>query len=563
MTMRRHSLLAFDPVDDESARHATARARGRILLLIAVVAVIYGYLTHGLMQLALGGAEAQRAARHSGEVESAVARRDIVDRHGTVLATNLRVWTLYVNPKVEVNTAEVVARLTKIFPDLSATRLTQQLTSGKHVPLRYDLSAREAQAVHELGIPALYVRKDLARLYPSGRAFPHVLGDVDRDGGGVAGIEAAFDSQLRGQGGQAPLRLSVDLRVQMAARAVVQHWWPKLTPKAAAVVVMDIHTGEVHALLSMPDFDGNRRPLPDKENPTASPLFNHATQGVYELGSTFKSFTWAMALHFKVAGMNSHFDTTVPVVMGGHSFGEPYFQHPNMPFDLGLIKSSNRMAVHLARLTGAERQKQFLESLGLLNRSTIELPEQSQPILPRMNSGQGTWADVSAATVAFGHGISISPLQMAAGYATLVNGGVRVRPTLLADPPPRPAERVISAETSALMRQILRDTVLEGTGRKAAMISYQVGGKTGTANKPTHGGYDEKRVLASFAAFFPASQPRYVVVLTLDEPSDPTQIDKYQRTAGNTAVPVAAALIERIAPMLGIMPDNTARGEQP
>jgi len=375
---------------------------------------------------------------------------------------------------------------------------------------------------------------------------------------GTAGIESFLDKQLRDPArAQAPLRLSLDLSVQAAMEKVLAGGMAIMNAKGAAGILMKAETGEITAIASLPDFDPNDRPAPATEGrQDDTPIFNRAVQGVYELGSVFKTFTIAQALERGQVRPSTMIDTTSPMKWGRFTIRDFRNYGPELDVEEVLVKSSNVGTARIAVETGGARQRAFLGKLGLLEPVPVEITEASgsQPLLPER------WSELSTMTISYGHGLAVSPLHLAAGYAAMVNGGRRVTPTLLHDADRAPGERVISEATSATMRDMLRKVVSEGTASLAEVSGYAVGGKTGTADKPgPRGGYAEDKVIATFAGMFPAHDPEYVIVVTLDEPVETSGAEP-RRTAGWTAVPVAAEIIRRAAPLLGLRPEIEQSG---
>jgi cell division protein FtsI (penicillin-binding protein 3) len=401
------------------------------------------------------------------------------------------------------------------------------------------------------------------RLYPNGTLAAHVLGGAGfgREGVhaaeviGVAGIEKYYDDRLRDPAqNHQPLTLSLDLPVQAAVERVLAGGMSIMNAKGAAAVLMDVQTGEVLSIASLPDFDPNDRPRPLVQgNAADSPLFNRAVQGVYELGSTFKIFASAQALDLGLVNPDTIIDTSGPMRVGGFPIGE--FNRKNygkISVSDVIIHSSNRGTGRIALSIGAERQQEFLKSLGFFKPVDFEMIEASggQPLIPKR------WTDLSTVTISYGHGLSSSPLHLAAGYAAIANGGRYVRPTLLKQDGPQEGVRVMSAAVARESRKMLRAVVTSGTASMGEVPGYSVGGKTGTADKPkpNGGGYYEDKVIATFASMFPADDPKYVLIVTLDEPVE-TSGDKPRRTAGWTAVPVSSEIVARVAPLLGLRPE--------
>lgn len=417
------------------------------------------------------------------------------------------------------------------------------------------------QAVHDIGDPGLLFAPRDMRLYPNGSLAAHVLGGASygKEGVhaaeviGVAGAEKYFDDYLRDPAnGAKPLELSLDLTVQAASERVLYGGMKLMNAKGATSILMDVHTGEVISVASLPDFDPNNRPRPlTKGDASDSPLFNRSVQGVYELGSTFKIFAAAQAIELGLFNADTIIDTSGPMKVGGFRIGE--FRNKNYGklsvADI-IVHSSNRGTGRMALEIGIERQQEFLKSLGFFEPTPFEIVEASggKPLLP------SRWTELSSVTISYGHGLSSTPMHLAAGYAAIANGGRAVKPTLLKQTSPQLGPRVMSEETAAQARNMLRKVVTEGTASFAEVPGYQIAGKTGTADKPKPtGGYYEDKVINTFASIFPINDPKYVLIVTLDEPVE-TSGPKPRRTAGWTAVPVAAEMVRRIAPLLGLRP---------
>ncbi|MFP4326480.1 MAG: peptidoglycan D,D-transpeptidase FtsI family protein [Paracoccaceae bacterium] len=546
---------------EEMRDSARLRAEGRLLVLgvmfVCAFAVVGARMGH------LAASEPSEPRVHASDAAIIAQRADIVDRRGRVLATNLETHSLYAQPPQMIDPAHAARELARIFPDLDEAELLEDFTgSRKFLWIKRKISPEQKQAVHDIGDPGLLFGPREMRLYPNGRLAAHVLGGASfgREGVhaaeviGVAGVEKSFDDFLRDPANAgAPLELSLDLSVQDTAERVLDGGMKLLNAKGAAAVLMDAQSGEVISLVSLPDFDPNDRPRPPLEgNPSDSVLFNRAVQGVYELGSTFKIFTAAQAIDLGQVSAETLIDTSGPMRVGGHSIGE--FEGKNFGeisvADV-IVESSNRGTGRMALKIGPERQRAFLSKLGLLDPVPFEMVEAAggAPLAPRR------WTDLSAVTISYGHGISVTPLHLAAGYAAIANGGHAVKPTLLRQDGPRRGERVMSAQAAEASRRMLRRVVTEGTASMGEVRGYAVGGKTGTADKPRErgGGYYEDRVIAVFATIFPAHDPRYVLVVALDVRVE-TSGEEPRRTAGWTAVPVAAEMIRRIAPLLDLRP---------
>ena len=540
---------------------ARQRAEGRLLVLGALF--VFGFVTVGLRMAVLAASEPTEPRAAASGAAILAQRADIVDRNGRILATNLVTNSLYAQPPIMIDKERAARELARIFPDLDEKELLEQFNSKrKFLWIRRKISPEQQQQVHDIGDPGLLFGPREMRLYPNGRLAAHVLGGASfgREGVnaaeivGVAGVEKEFDDFLRdpARGGE-PLRLSLDLSVQAAAERVLAGGMKLMNAKAATSVLMDVDTGEVISMVSLPDFDPNNRPLPPTSGlPSDSPLFNRAVQGVYELGSTFKTLTIAQAIDEGVVRPDTMVDTTGPLRWGKFRIRDFKDYGPQLSVTDVVVKSSNLGTARIAQQIGAERQRAFLTRLGLLQPTTVELAEADsvKPLIP------GNWSELSTMTIAYGHGIAVSPLHLAAAYASVVNGGTLVQPTLLKRDRAQKGPRVVSRETSLVMRSILRQVVVRGTASFGEVEGYRVGGKTGTADKPKErgGGYYEDKVISTFASIFPADNPRYVLIVTLDEPEE-TSGAKPRRTAGWTAVPVAAEMIRRVAPLLGLRPE--------
>ncbi len=537
-----------------------ARAEGRLLVL--GVFFLLAFLAVGGRMGVLAASEPAEPRAHTLGADILNQRADIVDRHGRILATNLETYSLYAHPQELIEPQRVARALVGIFPDLEEKELIERFTgTRKFLWIKRKISPEQKQAVHDIGDPGLLFGPREMRLYPNGPLGAHVLGGTSfgREGVasaeviGVAGVEKHFDAYLRAPANsRKPLTLSLDLTVQAAAEEVLAGGMRLLNAKGAALVMMDVHTGEVISMVSLPDFDPNDRPRPLTRGDQAdSPLFNRAVQGVYELGSSFKIFTAAQALEEGLVNPSTMIDTKGPLTWGRFRIRDFRNYGPELSVTDVIAKSSNIGTARMAMQIGAVRQKSFLRSLGFLDATTIELVEapSGRPLYP------SNWSEISLMTISYGHGISTSPLHLAAGYASLLNGGTRIEPTLLRQTGPQRGGRVISHDTSVAARTMLRRVVTEGTASFGDVPGYAVGGKTGTADKPkTRGpGYYDDKVIATFASVFPAHDPKYVLVVTLDEPVE-TSGTEPRRTAGWTAVPVAAEVIRRTAPLLGLRP---------
>ncbi|MFZ5710659.1 MAG: peptidoglycan D,D-transpeptidase FtsI family protein [Pseudomonadota bacterium] len=553
---RENRRLRHEAMKDRS------RARSEVRLVVLAFLVALGFGAVAVRMGTLAAVKPTEPETAGGGAASIIAQRaDIVDRRGRILATNLLTYALYAQPALMVDKKRSATELARIFPDLDPVKLEKDFSGGrKFLWIKKKISPEQLQLVHEIGDPGLLFGPREMRLYPNGAIAAHVLGGAGfgREGVnsaeviGTAGVEKVFDDWLRDPAnGGAPLELTIDLSVQSAVEEVLAGGMRLMNAKGAAAILMDVRTGEVISLASLPDFDPNTRPPSlTRGDPGDSPLFNRAVQGVYELGSTFKIFAISQALELGIVTPDTMIDTREPFAFGRFRITDFEYNGPENTVRNVIVKSSNVGTARIALMIGKERQQQFLKSLGFFEPTSIELVEApgAKPILPKK------WVDISTATISYGYGLSASPLHLAAAYATIANGGRRVMPTLLKTTAPREGERVMSEEVAATARSMLRGVVTEGTASLGDVRGYEVAGKTGTANKRApNGGYDENKVITTFASMFPASDPKYVLVVSLDEPVETSGAEP-RRTAGWTAVPVAAEIIRRAGPLLGLRP---------
>ncbi len=529
-------------------------ARFRVLWVVGGFALVALIALVRIASLAFAG---QAPERTSLEEALLPPRGEITDRNGVPLARAFPAYALWFDPKAMGDTgsplvrspAEVARALKAIFPDIDEARMARRLASGRAGYLRRRILPEEANKVFALGEVALEIPRETDRHYPQGTLAAHVLGYVVEDEGGKIGMEQVLDKQLsdpdlRGQ----PVSLSLDVRVQGALEDELRRGMLATNAIGAAGIVLDVDTGEVMAMASLPEFDPNVAGASGAKN-----VFNRVTNGVYELGSTFKPLTVAAAMDAGVVRDLGQPWNAAPVPVGSRTIKDSHPMGASLNVPQALVHSSNTVTARVADALGAERMRRAMIDLGMDRRPFIELPARGKPIFP-----QGPWSRVTNMTVGFGHGLAVSPLHLASAYAAMVNGGIW-RPTTLMklDPADVPrGRRVFKESTSSRMRQMLRMISLYGTGRSADAPGYRVGGKTGSAEKAGRGGYNKTSLVSSFAAAFPMDAPRYVVVVVVDEPKG-TLASSFQRTAAFTAAPVVGRLVPRIGPMLGVQPDES------
>jgi cell division protein FtsI (penicillin-binding protein 3) len=523
------------------------------LVMLGFTAMFAG-LGGRLVMLAV--APEQGGIRRASSSAISAARPDIIDRNGETLATDVKTVSVFAEPRNVIDKDEAVELLTAVLPDLNARELRERLNTRRgFIWVKREITPRQQAEVHRLGIPGVGFLPENKRVYPNGIAAAHVLGFADIDNVGIAGIEKYIDSQglqdLNGAGFAVqaadlkPIQLSLDLRAQHAMRDELARALEKYKAKAAAGAIVDVNTGEVIALVSLPDFDPNN-PVDALEKDR----INRINVGVYEMGSTFKAITTAMALDSGRFTINSTFDARSALRYGRFTINDFHGQHRVMTMPEVFIHSSNIGTARMALGIGVEGHKAFLRKLGQLDRLRTELPESAEPLLPPR------WGELNTMTIAFGHGLAVAPLQAVMATAALVNGGYLIPPTFLRRSPEEArklASQVIKPETSEAMRYVMRLNAERGSATKAQVAGYFVGGKTGTAEKVVGGRYSKNRVLTTFMAISPADKPRYLFLTILDEPQGLPETHG-QATSGWNAAPVTGAILERVAPLLGTPP---------
>jgi cell division protein FtsI (penicillin-binding protein 3) len=536
-------------------------ARTRLLLAGSLFALVFVVVVGRLVDVVeVAGAPLDPHIAHARLVAPPPAPRvDIVDRNGTLLATNLDSPAVYVNSKELLRSGESPDEawklLTKALPDLSPGDIRTKLASGRSFAyLKRSLTPRQEDTVNNLGIPGVEFSPAERRIYPLGDLAAHTVGYCNIDNVGEAGIERALNGTIKAEG-QA-ITLALDARVQYVLKDELQHVMEQFDAKGAAGIIMNVNTGEIVAMASLPDFDPNHPPSTNPKTATEEDkdrVFDKITSGEYELGSVFKIFNTAMALDSGVASMTSSFDARNPIEIGRFTIDDYHGKHRILSVPEIFAYSSNIGSARMAIAAGGDRQKSFLGKLGLLSPVPIELDkvEVAKPHYPSI------WRPVNVMTIAFGHGIAVTPLHMITAAAAMVNGGILHPPTMLKVPDGEkvPGVRVISAKTSEQMRKLFRLVVEYGTAKFAEAPGYVVGGKTGTAEKNVHGHYEEKKLVSSFIGAFPMNNPQYVMLTLVDEPKGNRESHGYA-TAGWTVAPATSRIIERIAPILGVAPQD-------
>lgn len=533
------------------AKSAGGQGRTRILMTMAVFFAIYGVIAgrlvwFGTQELEQGGPGPSRVT---------ASRPDIVDRHGQVLATDINTSSLFAEPRRIVDADEALEKLLTVLPDLNVEQTYNRLQSDAgFMWLRRQLTPRQEQAIMQLGIPGIGFRSEKRRFYPGGPTAAHIVGLVNVDNKGIAGMEKYVDDQgladLQASGlavarDLEPVRLSIDLRVQHIVRDELERAMERYKAIAAGALVLDARTGEVLAMASLPDFDPN-----NPYNAHEKDRLNRMSAGVYEMGSSFKGFTVAMALEKGTATLESRFDATRPIQIARHTIRDFYGKGRVLTVPEVFIYSSNIGTARMAETVSVPEHREFFRKIGLLDRMKTELPEVARPTEP------AEWKRINQVTISFGHGVATTPLQAAMSGAAMLNGGKLMQPTFL----PRTeeeanlvAEQVIRPEVSKMMRYLFRLNVEKGSGRRAEVPGYFVGGKTGTAEKVVNGRYVSGKRFNSFLAGFPVNDPEYIVLAVLDEPQP--EKPGAGATAGINTTQMVAAIVRRSAAMLGVKPD--------
>ncbi|MCJ2066352.1 penicillin-binding protein 2 [Methylobacterium sp. J-088] len=541
-------------------RLAIERSHMRVALVGLVFVGVFGTISTKLLMMAIFGEPPSQEHRVAA-ASSTAFRPDIVDRNGEILATDIRTVSVFAEPGNIYDKDEAVELLTAVLPELNATELRAKLSSRKgrsgagFVWVKRELTPKQQAEVHRLGIPGIGFLPDHKRVYPNGVAAAHILGATNLDGIGIAGMEKYIDNTgiqalnsfglINKQADLKPVQLSIDLRAQFAVRDELAWGIDHFKAKAGASMILDVKTGEVIALVSMPDFDPN-----DPKDALSPDRINRMNVGVYEMGSTFKAMTLAMALDSGKYNVNSTFDTRGGVLnWGRQKIHEYHGTNRVITMPEVFTHSSNIGSAKMALGVGVPGHKAFLKKMGLLDRLRTELPESAAPIVP------SRWTEINTITIAFGHGIAVAPIQAAAAVAAIANGGDLITPTFLKANPDDKARstHVLSGQTSEAMRYIMRLNASEGSAKKAAIPYYFVGGKTGTAEKVIGGRYIHNRLFTTFMAAAPMNDPKYLFVTIMDEPQGLPESGGYATAAWNAGV-VTGKVIERVAPILGLPP---------
>jgi len=527
---------------------ALERARARLFFVLLMFIITFGVIAGRMIELTLSAetGETQVLQAAPGGTTAAM-RADITDRNGTILATSLPTVSLCADARNVIDADEAITKLRTVLPELDRKFLGREFQGTKRCAvIKRHLTPRQYYEINKLGIAGIEFLPDESRVYPLGNLTAHVVGYTDIDNNGIAGMEKSLDDLLSRR--PEPAALSLDLRLQTIMHRELTEAVKEYKAEGAAGIILDIGTGEILALVSLPDFDPHRPGQADEKA-----KFNRATLGVYEMGSTFKIFTVAMALDSGLIKPSDRFDTVNPIQSGGKTIRD--FHRSDHAFNVAEIfkESSNIGAARMAEKLGTARMRAFFARLGLTEKAKSVLPETGAPLVPPVTG----WSNLTTMTAAFGHGIAVTALQLAAAAASIVNDGIPVKPTLLkvreSQIQTEKKDRIISQRTSAQMRALMRIVVTDGTAKSADVPGYLVGGKTGTADKIVAGRYNNNSRLSSFIGVFPIDSPRYLVFAMIDDPKGNAKTHGYA-TGGWTAAPVVAKVIGQIGPLLNIPP---------
>ena len=486
---------------------------------------------------------------HSKQIQNKhiISRADIVDRNGVLLASNIKTASVYAHPKQMIDQKNAAKQLADLKIGLNESELIRKLTSGKDfIWIKRHITPIEQQLIHDLGIPGLYLAKDERRIYPHENLFVHVIGYSNIDGIGIAGVERLYNNELVSLAAESKsMQLSLDVRLQTILHSEIKNAVEMHSAIGGAGMIMNANTGEILAMVSLPDFDPHNLNNIKKEN-----LFNQIALGIYEMGSTFKAFTVAMGLDTNKINVNDAFDVSKPLRIGRFQINDYKGKGGILSVPEILMYSSNLGAAQIAKLVGPKIQREYLNRLGMLSEISENIPERAKPMFP----SEKKWSEASLVTISYGHGMAVTGVHLAQAMAALVNGGLLYKPTFIKQENIEGIEckRVIKEQTSITMRKLLRLSAENGSSKRANVNGLLVGGKTGTSEKNFRGRYNKKLNVAVFAGAFPMNRPEYVLVIMIDE-AKPNSINGGYTTGGMIAAPVAGNIIKRMAQVLGIV----------
>jgi len=531
----------------------TEKLPARMILVALAFGGMFSLLAGRLVLLNVRSEEPSTIGRLT-QGSISTARPTIVDRAGVTMATDVKTTSIFADPRKVIDKDEAAELINAVFPDLDGRELREKLgKKNGFVWIKREVTPKQQAEVHRLGIPGLGFLPENKRVYPNGKIGAHVLGFANIDNNGIAGIEKYIDGQglndLKGAGlvqttgDMKAVELALDVRVTHAVREELAFAVDKYKAKAGAALVLDVDTGEIISHVSLPDYDPN-----SPADALKPDNINRLQVGVYEMGSTFKALTTAMALDSGKVKITSVFDASRPLRYGRFKIGDYHGKGRPLSVPEIFIYSSNIGTARMALTVGVDGHKAFLRKMGQLDRMRTELPESSEPIKP------ANWGELNTVTISFGHGLAVAPLQAAVATAALVNGGKMIPPTYLKrsrEEAEALATRVLKPETSEMMRYVMRLNAEKGSATRADIPGYYLGGKTGTSEKVIGGRYSKNRLFNAFMAVMPADKPRYILLTILDEPKGLPETHGYA-TSGWNAAPTTGRIVERIGPMLGL-----------
>ncbi|MFZ0205325.1 MAG: penicillin-binding protein 2 [Roseiarcus sp.] len=534
------------------------KSGGRIRQLALILCLAYAGIGAKLIKLGLSS-EPPQTLKVAVDQAASGARPDLLDRNGQVLATDVRTLSVFAEPRRIIDKDEAVELITAVLPDVNAKELRERLSSKKgFVWVKRQVTPKEQQEIFHLGLPGVGFVPENKRVYPNGPIGAHVIGFVDKDNIGIAGMEKYLDQQSLTDPHVAgftvdpdslkPVRLSLDLKATHALRDELEAGLEKYQAKAGAGAIMDVNTGEIIALESLPDYDPNDPPDMTKES--SKDKINRINVGVYEMGSTFKAISISMALDSGKVNLGSRIDARDSLRYGRFTIHDFHATHRVLTVPEVFTHSSNIGTARMALMVGVQGHQAFLRKMGQLDRLRTELPESAEPLVPKR------WTELNTMTIAFGQGLNVAPIQALMAVAALVNGGHMIVPTFLtrneADAMAS-SHRVVSEQTSESMRYLMRSNATHGSASFANIEGYYVGGKTGTADKIIHGHYSQDKVFTTFMAITPADKPKYLYMVLYDQPQAVAGDGGYH-TAAHNAGRVAGLLIRRVQPLEGVPP---------
>lgn len=542
LSRRLLSVLWFG-ISSEHIQHQQFRLalELRVMMLICVVLMLISTTLYRLTDLTILQYQYINIGTKNGQ-PSQIQRGNILDGNGTLLASDLKIAALSLEPKHIIDPKQDLLALQKILPDLDFNKWYPRFAAKKGFYwIKRRISPRTQQHINQLGIPGLKFHYGYSRVYPMQHLTSHLLGYVDVDQKGLSGIEKAYDAQLAM--GSENITLTLDISVQHLLHHHLTNAMTTYRAKGAAGVIMDVNNGNILAMVSLPDFDSNH-----VGNAISEKYFNRVTKGIYELGSVFKIFNTAMLLEAGQYDINSIFDASKNIRYGRHHIADYHGKYKPLSVKEIFIYSSNIGSAKMALTLGGEQQKQYLQQFGLISPLQISLPEIGKPQYPRQ------WRDINTMTISFGHGIAVSPLQLTAAAAAMVNGGIYHHPVFVRDFEQHDdSKRVISKPTSDYMRKLFYLNAEKGSGRAARVSGYFVGGKTGTAEKIGARSYHEDNLISNFIAAFPMHDPRYLIFVLLDEPQS-EKGSTLRPTGGRVAAPIVKKIIPQLAALRNVTP---------